>query len=80
MQSRIERRTDSNSPASAVSPSGRYSILPSRDRESSGKRYSLIDIASSLIAAIAKMTRPGQRARVVRDGRSGRWWKSISPD
>ena len=47
MQGRSERRTDSLSPASAVSPAARYSILPSRDRESSGKRCDLVSFPLS---------------------------------
>ena len=42
VQGRSERRTDSRSPASAVSPPARYSILPSRDRKSSGKPCDLV--------------------------------------
>jgi hypothetical protein len=47
MQSRIERRIDGLSPASAVSTSGRYSILPSRVRESSGKRCDVVSFPLS---------------------------------
>ena len=47
MQGRSERRTESLSPASAVSPAARYSILPSRDRESSGRRCDVVSFALS---------------------------------
>ena len=47
MRGRSERRTDSLSPASAVSPAALYSILPSRVRESSGKRCDLVSLPLS---------------------------------
>jgi len=49
MQGRSERRTHSLPPASAISPAARYSILPSRDRESSGKRYDLVRLVNSYV-------------------------------
>ena len=47
MRGRSECRTDSLSPASTISPAANYSILPSRDRESSGKRCDLFSFPLS---------------------------------
>ncbi len=42
MQGQSDRRTNSLLPASAISPTTRCSILPSRESESSGERSDLV--------------------------------------
>ena len=48
-----------------------WKLLDKSNRRKSGLAH---------VAGCAKLTRPGQRARVVEGDRSGRWWISLTPD